>query len=222
MKHSDSATDFITRRDFMKRSALTVGAITLLSQGIGLASGTGGSSWWDMRCVSPQPGFESDFEADVTILPGMQDFTSFDLKLETFQLADPPDTCYNFASFLHEFALRVSCGTTDSLNYGFNRYDAMCNIDTGKISMFYNPSESVPNGGNKMTGSGKIGPNDEYSYDYKILIGRIANGGFATTVVSAVVSWVSKADPNVKGIVLLPQEGTLMIKNAFLSHEHSD
>jgi hypothetical protein len=49
MKHSDSATEFITRRDFMKKSALTVGAITLLSQGIGLASGTGGGSSYYLK-----------------------------------------------------------------------------------------------------------------------------------------------------------------------------
>lgn len=48
MNTSGSSNNFITRRDFMKKSALTVGAITLLSQGIGLAagsSGSGGLSW---------------------------------------------------------------------------------------------------------------------------------------------------------------------------------
>lgn len=53
MNPSDPATDFITRRDFMKKSALTVGAITILSQGIGLAAGLGLSSWWDMKCIAP-------------------------------------------------------------------------------------------------------------------------------------------------------------------------
>ncbi len=42
MSPSDSATNFITRRDFMKKSALTVGAISLLAQGVGLALDTSG------------------------------------------------------------------------------------------------------------------------------------------------------------------------------------
>ena len=44
MNLSDQSSNGITRRNFMKKSALTVSAITLLGQGTGLASGS--SSWF--------------------------------------------------------------------------------------------------------------------------------------------------------------------------------
>ena len=47
MNSSDQYSDGITRRNFMKNTALTVGAVTLLGQGIGLAAGSsgGGLRW---------------------------------------------------------------------------------------------------------------------------------------------------------------------------------
>ena len=43
----DFSTNGITRRNFMKKTALSVGAVTLLGQGIGLAAGSsgGGLRW---------------------------------------------------------------------------------------------------------------------------------------------------------------------------------
>jgi hypothetical protein len=60
----------ITRRNFMKKSALTVGAITVLGQGTGLASGSSRNVhfFWDAngdgkcdRCGSTTPGIHATF-----------------------------------------------------------------------------------------------------------------------------------------------------------------
>lgn len=54
MNARDTSANSITRRNFMKKSALTVGAITLLGQGIGLAAGSGsGSGSWGIICGDP-------------------------------------------------------------------------------------------------------------------------------------------------------------------------
>lgn len=87
MKHSDSATDFITRRDFMKKSALTAGAITLLSQGIGLASGTGGGSSYYV--VGQPAGKNPPTEADNRIFADPLTFDGVVYCAKAATLASP-------------------------------------------------------------------------------------------------------------------------------------
>lgn len=64
MNTSDSSIPHFTRRDFMKKSALTAGALIILSQGTALAAGESGSgdpsSSYQVPCSGKCNGFNPD------------------------------------------------------------------------------------------------------------------------------------------------------------------
>ena len=73
MNSIDSSTNGITRRNFMKKTALTAGAVTLLGQGVGLAQGSSSPVWWTKFQWSAKGDYQVDGTAtdDVatTVIP---------------------------------------------------------------------------------------------------------------------------------------------------------
>ena len=81
-KHENS----VTRRNFMKKTALTTGAIMLLARGVSLAAGSSISGFWNMKCIAPALGTPKTKSATAQrFIP----FTAiFDLVLTNTKVAD--------------------------------------------------------------------------------------------------------------------------------------
>lgn len=68
--NSVSTNSEITRRNFMKKSLLTAGAVTFLAQGVGLAAGSSSGNYkhvWPQFPSSSQPAI---LKSDGTLIPG--------------------------------------------------------------------------------------------------------------------------------------------------------
>jgi hypothetical protein len=221
MKHSDPATDFITRRDFMKKSALTVGAITLLSQGIGLASGTGGaSSWWDMRCDAPAV-FHDIVGDDLEYTLKGCDETIYHVDLLTTKLADEEGVGYHNCSFEHRFALWVFSAGTSAHVAGYTTFESQCNVNTGEITTVHCRLSSDPiEVGDSFSTSKNVTIGGLYDIKLTINVLRAAFGSIATTTITAEISWHELTPPNLLQSIRIPAQGSYQMQNHFVASQH--
>jgi hypothetical protein len=224
MNPSDPATDFITRRDFMKKSALTVGAITILSQGIGLAAGLGLSSWWDMKCIAPDA---SEGDKNKFITAEMTDPTSFnavfDLILATDKTADAASADgyhETIPPFTHDFSLNMTSGGQLSHVSGKNTFKAKCEKSSNVILSSFLSSDSNPTSGTSITSNHQVGL---YSVDLTIYIARNFGGPDVSTMIFGEVYWKEILKPSHFGSLRIPPTAgsNLEIVNTFQSKSHS-
>ncbi|MEI7912108.1 MAG: hypothetical protein WCK77_20945 [Verrucomicrobiota bacterium] len=145
-----------TRRTFMKTTALTIGAVALLSQGRALADGGGGSSssiWWDMHCTDPQTA-ENVVNSQVFDDPFASAWgVGFELILETLKVADSPGVYYNTVDFTHTCIVRAfNNANNDFLGQALanSSYTVNCDGSSGilsstrRINMLSSPATSPP------------------------------------------------------------------------------
>ena len=133
------AVNTFTRRSFMKTSALTVGAVALLSQGKALGDGVVDSSseWWDMNCAGPSIGEDISF-ASYSDPSGENAWTvRFEFKVQTNKLEDPPEVGYNSIGFTHTAILSMYEGNNNDPVLGsaiaFNYYELDCDPASGTM-----------------------------------------------------------------------------------------
>ncbi|MEI7912105.1 MAG: twin-arginine translocation signal domain-containing protein [Verrucomicrobiota bacterium] len=143
--------NLITRRTFMKTTALTIGAVALLSQGRALADGGGGSSSsvsWKMWCS--EPSLEDSIRYVVEgpfVIPkigGGNATLDVSVRLET-KAADNPSWVdpYNFIEFsqLGEVRAQVIGGTEDYSPY-YCDFQVLCDQDTGETTASFEENMS--------------------------------------------------------------------------------
>lgn len=234
MNTSGSSNNFITRRDFMKKSALTVGAITLLSQGIGLAAGSGGSSsgssdLWDMKCVAPPQSLTVPTQAVQTTLP-LPFYAIFDLIITSNKAADDPSAdCYNTTNVQHEFTFGITAnGVTDPINgtsapygvHGKNVFTADCDEDFGIITSSFDAAASSPSSGTTIRKTFMV--DSLYSVEMTIYIVRSQGGPDVTTKIFGSVYWNEIFNPSNNGHFQLPKTPGACIEmtNTYESHNH--
>lgn len=148
---SNPTVNIFTRRSFMKTSALTVGAVALLSQGTALAvEGAASSSiWWDMNCASPSIGEDISYASFSDPSGNNAWALRFEFKVQTNKLQDPPEAGYNSIGFTHTAILSMFEGNNDEPVLGsaiaFNYYELNCDPANGAMfSLGRQVVQSVP------------------------------------------------------------------------------
>jgi hypothetical protein len=137
----DSTSNEITRRSFMKKSALTVGALAILGQGIGLAIGDdgSGSGAYRMKCNAPSADGMTAFTTMVIPIPQRttpETFVNATIEMEAFTSKgkDPDGDYGGYLTCVYSsgVAINISASTSNYANWTADNTVA-CWADDGSI-----------------------------------------------------------------------------------------
>jgi hypothetical protein len=211
MNSSSKHENSITRRNFMKKTILTTGAIMLLAQGVSLAAGSSTSGFWNMKCIAPALGTPKTKSATTQMfIP----FTAiFDLVLTTTKEADSGSANgYNQGSVTHDFGFNMTSNQGNRQTGGKSFFKIDCNRSTGVITSSFEASRSIPVNGTTVAANFQIGL---YSVDLKVYIARNQGGPDVQTKVFGQVYWEEILNASNNGSVRVPQTGLIDFNNEY-------